>query len=208
MKKVSQTGLLAALSFCILGLVGCSGGALSPTKSPAIASPTPVAAQQSPTPVMATPSVGEMSASGQYTDKVAGYTFQAPKDWKAQPDTARQVGASAIVMGPNQGPNFKANINVMVQNAPDLKTYTDNTHKQLKDLKANVVSEKDLKSGSVESHQIVWKAKMRNMDMQFCSTYFAKEGKVFLMTGTSLADKYKDVAKSFEATGSSFTALP
>ncbi len=153
--------------------------------------------------VMSLPGLAKPSV---FVDKAAGFQLVAPDGWQADTPKAKTMKAEALFFGPNQGSDFRSNINVMVQSCPDIKTYTKLTLDQLKNpqVKGTVVSQKDLKAGKADGHQLIWKATMGGKKLQFNSTYFCVGGKTFLFTGTSLEANWKDVEKLYEASSKTF----
>jgi hypothetical protein len=141
-----------------------------------------------------------------FVDKAAGFQLTAPDGWKSDVPKAKTMRAEALFFGPNQSKDFRSNINVMVQRCPDIKTYTKLTLDQLKNPSVNgvVVSQKDLKAGKADGHQLIWKATMGGRKLQFNSTYFCVGGKTFLFTGTSLESNWKDVEKLYDASSKTF----
>ncbi len=142
-----------------------------------------------------------------FVDKKAGYRLSPPAGWKSQADQARQIQASSVFIGVEQG-GFMANINVMIQPVGKLDEFTRITKEQLKSAKAVIISEKSVKCGSTAGHQMIWKMPMQGKKLQFHSTWFVARGKTYLFTGTSLESKWSGVSKLFAESAASFQPVP
>jgi hypothetical protein len=142
-----------------------------------------------------------------YEDKGRRFRVTPPPGWSPAPDKAKKIGALAVFMGPLQSSAFMANINVMEQAVGDLETFNKISVQQIQ-RDGTIVSQRSLTLGGVPAREIVWKARMQGQDLQFHSTFWTKNGRTYLYTGTSLQSKWKSVAPALRQSAATFRPVP
>ena len=140
--------------------------------------------------------------AAKFTDPIHGFTINAP-----DLGPSKQVLTPVIFSGPVDS-GFSANVSVRIQPGADkIKSYIAANLAQLADMKATVVSQKQLTVSGCDAVLIEFQATINGTAMHFLSLSVLQPDKIYIVTGTALDSNYAKYEEAFKKCIDSF-ALP
>jgi hypothetical protein len=152
------------------------------------------------------PSVSQPAAEAtvsNYTDTQYKFSISPP----AFPQGNAPMVVPVVFAGPSKD-RFSANVTVMIQeNQPAKDAYLQTTSQQIENAGGKINSSKALKIGDNEAQELDYEVNNMNnggQDMRFLALAVFKEGRVYLVTCTSLAASFEKNQPEFQKCIDSF----
>jgi hypothetical protein len=99
---------------------------------------------------------------------------------------------------------FSANLNIQVHQKTNLDTFRKNSEAQFKALGIEIVTTKEIKVGTHRGLEYVYRANLAGIPMKFIAVAAEDADRVFLLTATSLEQRFNELEPVFRAALSSF----
>ena len=138
------------------------------------------------------------------------YTIEYPSTWTI--DSSKKFGSDMFAFSPleSESDNFRENVNVMIQDLSGfgltLAIYADTSVSQIKNMLNNctIVENKSVKEGNKEFHKVVFTGQQGNFTLKSVQYYFLVKDIAYIITLTTLLEKYDQYIQSGERMLNSF----
>lgn len=137
-----------------------------------------------------------------WKDPDYGFSLEPPKGWTL----SSSAGAQISMVAPSSENGFTPTINVMVQAAPGvtLEQYAEKSLAQADRYKGKLIAQKAVEAHGLAGHQLHMSANLSGRELEFLSTFYIYNNKVFLITATAVPANFKKFQPIFEANAKSF----
>lgn len=154
------------------------------------------------------------SALGAALRSPDGYSVSVPAGWvQATQADARQAGTSAVFYAPKSLPNFRPNVNVVVQRLPagfTQRAYHALSLKQLGTLitDSRVLSQRATTLGGQPANEVVYEGRQGTLTLHWHAVYAVRGTRAYVVTGTTIKGAEAAVVPAMKTVMGSFKFLP
>jgi len=145
-----------------------------------------------------------------YSNDRYGFSIRPPAGWKIK-ENVRVENFTIIVafIGPTEN-NFAVNINIYSERTnQNLQEYTSSNKESLNLYvpEFNLISEKNRIIGNIKAYEIVYTAKVKNVDLKFEQVVLIKNNRSYIITFTNLNENFDKYIAVFEKSVDTFKFL-
>lgn len=144
-------------------------------------------------------------AGAQSRVSAGGVSLTPPSGW-TRPQGSVDKNIILAVLAPEAYKGFRANVNVMIQEAPPNATpqmLLDENKKNLQKQGFKIASLQVITVGGHPAGRMLWSGDMKGTHLSFNSTFILAQGRMYLITGTALTENFARYAAALNAAANS-----